>query len=85
MIHVAFEPIDHIGVNITDYNEDATHHTMPEYYGYLVVAEAIGSTQDAYINEIEIDSSVALSAFEIYEDDKLARIVLVNSDPWTEL
>ncbi|KAF7517705.1 hypothetical protein G7054_g13717 [Neopestalotiopsis clavispora] len=81
----AFEPIDHIGVNITDYNEDATHHTMPEYYGYLVVAEAIGSTQDAYINEIEIDSSVALSAFEIYEDDKLARIVLINSDPWTEL
>ncbi|ETS78715.1 hypothetical protein PFICI_08568 [Pestalotiopsis fici W106-1] len=80
----AFEPVDHIGINLTDYAPDATHYTMPEYYGYVVVGEAIGS-KEAYINEIEVDSSVPLTAFEIYEDNNLKRIVLINSQPWTEL
>ncbi|KAI0162911.1 hypothetical protein BJ166DRAFT_578639, partial [Pestalotiopsis sp. NC0098] len=81
----AFEPLDHVGINITDYAPNATHHTLPEYYGYLIVAEAIGSTQDAYINEVEVDSSVALTVFEVYEGDHLARVVLIESRPWTEL
>jgi len=40
----AFEPIDGVGINITDYNPTAKRHVLPLYYGYLAVADAIGTS-----------------------------------------
>lgn len=40
----AFVPVDNIGRNVTDFDPDATRHVMPLYYGYLAVADAIGTS-----------------------------------------
>ncbi|KAL4967346.1 glycosyl hydrolase family 79 C-terminal domain-containing protein [Aspergillus stella-maris] len=55
---------------------------MPLYYGFLMVADAIGSTGDASVAEVETNSST-IAAYGIYEGSHLARLVLSNTEPWT--
>lgn len=43
----AFVPIDHVGVDIETFDPDAVAHVMPLYYGYLMVADAIGNSGKA--------------------------------------
>ena len=45
--NVAFEPIDNIGINITDFNPDAKRHVLPAWYGFVAVADTIGDSNDA--------------------------------------
>ncbi|KAH6866074.1 hypothetical protein B0T10DRAFT_569731 [Thelonectria olida] len=77
-LHAAtFQPLDHIGVNITDFDPKATRHVMPLYYGFLVVADAIGPSGNTYISEISTNSS-ELAAYQIWEGDTPSRLVLIN-------
>ncbi|KAI9152358.1 Polyketide synthase [Paramyrothecium foliicola] len=62
----AFQPIDNVGVDIETFDPDARHHTMPQYHGFLVMAEAIGNSGKAFVNEIETDDPI-FDAYEIWE------------------
>ncbi|KAH8772478.1 hypothetical protein F5883DRAFT_663061 [Diaporthe sp. PMI_573] len=80
----AFQPIDNIGVNITDFDPEAKRHVLPLYYGYLVMADIIGDSGKTFVNEIKTDSE-SLAAYQIWVGRELKRLVLINSTPWTEL
>ncbi|KAH8810928.1 glycoside hydrolase family 79 protein [Xylogone sp. PMI_703] len=80
----AFEPVDNIGMNITDFSPSAKRHVLPLYYAYLAVADAIGNSGNAYINELWTDNS-SLAAYQIWEGKTLKRIMLINEVPWTQI
>ncbi|KAJ5826134.1 hypothetical protein N7474_003272 [Penicillium riverlandense] len=80
----AWEPINHIGGNVYDYEPSAKRHVMPLYYGYLAVADTIGNSGDTYINELWTGND-NLTAYQIWEGKDLKRIMLLNEQPWTEL
>lgn len=42
----AFQPIDYLGRNITDFDSDAKRRTMPIYTGFIAIADAIGKHDD---------------------------------------
>ena len=44
MVIAAFEPVNDIGINVTDSDPSARRHVLPEYYGLLAVADAIGTS-----------------------------------------
>ncbi|KAJ2962296.1 hypothetical protein NQZ79_g2524 [Umbelopsis isabellina] len=52
------------------------------YHAFLVVAEAIGNTGKSRIAEIYVGSN-HVSAYTIWENGALARIVVINQEPWT--
>ncbi|KAJ9094739.1 hypothetical protein QFC21_005897 [Naganishia friedmannii] len=54
-------------------------HVLPVFYGALIVNEAIGTSGDSCVAEIGTDSAT-VSAYAIYEQSKLARIVIINSE-----
>jgi hypothetical protein len=56
----------------------ARPHILPAFYGALAVNEAIGSSGKSCVAEIGTDSTT-FSAYGIWEDTKLARVVLINS------
>jgi hypothetical protein len=47
LLYAAFEPIDNVGINITDFNATAKRHVLPAFYGFLAVADAIGTSGNA--------------------------------------
>jgi hypothetical protein len=49
------------------------------YYANLIVAEAIGSSGNTYIAEIASTNN-SISAYGIWENKRLARLVLTNHD-----
>lgn len=51
----------------------------PLYMATLVVAEAIGSSRNTYVAEIA-STNDTISAYGIWEDQRLARMVLSNHD-----
>lgn len=55
---------------------------QPQYHAFLVVAEAIGNTGKSRIAEIYVGSN-HVSAYTIWENGALARIVVINQEPWT--
>ncbi|KAK3670469.1 hypothetical protein LTR78_009710 [Recurvomyces mirabilis] len=78
----AFEPLNNIGINVTDYEASAKRHVLPEYYGMLAVADTIGTSGNAFINELWTDNS-NLAAYQIWEGDQSKRLMLINEVPWT--
>jgi hypothetical protein len=59
-------------------------HIGALYHAFLIVNEAIGKTGQSRIAEYATsDNSIA--AYGIYEDGWLARAVLINDDPYTEM
>ncbi|KAJ9121284.1 hypothetical protein QFC24_004620 [Naganishia onofrii] len=71
-----FQPISGAddGVGLT-----SRPHVLPVFYGALVVNEAIGTSGNSCVAEIGTDSAT-VSAYGIYEQSKLARIVVINSE-----
>lgn len=72
-----FQPIasSDDGTNIT------RPHILPSYNGLLAVNEAIGMTGDSWVTEIQIDNG-NMTAYGVYENKHLVRIVLINSQPF---
>ncbi|KAK7438142.1 hypothetical protein Landi51_11795 [Colletotrichum acutatum] len=60
------------GLNIT------RPHILPSYHAFLIVNEAIGKSDEAYVAEIPTSNST-LTAYGIWEQDRLARIVALNT------
>lgn len=58
-------------------------HIMPEYNGLLVVDEMIGNSGKAMVAEIETLNS-NLATYGAWENGKLVRIVLINSNVFEE-
>lgn len=58
-------------------------HIMPMYNGLLVVDEMIGTSGHAMVAEIE-NSNTALAAYGVWENGKLARISIVNSNVFAQ-
>jgi hypothetical protein len=56
-------------------------HILPAFYGTLVVNEAIGSSGQSCVSEIGTNSET-LSAYAIWENSKLARLVIINSETY---
>lgn len=54
---------------------------QPQYHALLIVAEAIGSSGKSRIAELPVRST-QISSYGIWEDKKLVRIVVINSQPW---
>ncbi|KAJ2977670.1 hypothetical protein NQ176_g4237 [Zarea fungicola] len=77
----AFQPIDHLGKNITDYSPSATRHITPLYMGVMVLSDIIGKHTSTWINELQTGND-HLAAYLIFEDSRLARVVLINSEAW---
>ena len=65
------------GLNIT------RPHILPSYHAFLVVDEAIGKSGNAYITEIPT-SNFTLTAYAIWEADRLARLVVLNTQVFLE-
>ncbi|GMK56154.1 hypothetical protein CspeluHIS016_0212100 [Cutaneotrichosporon spelunceum] len=57
-------------------------HVMPLYYAILIVNEAVGMTGNSYVAEIPTFTN-SLSAYAIWENGKLVRAVVVNTDVYT--
>ncbi|KAJ2962019.1 hypothetical protein NQZ79_g2828 [Umbelopsis isabellina] len=70
-----FQPIS--GVSDDGVNNTAPH-IMPLYHVLVIVGEAIGHTGRSSIQEIAIDDTYT-SGYGIYEDNKLVRVILINS------
>jgi len=72
----SFQPIS----GITDDGRDLDRpHTLPLYYGMIVVNEAIGKgSWDRHIVELSTEHRDIVS-YAVYEDTTLARIVIVNT------
>jgi hypothetical protein len=70
-----FQPIS--GVSDDGVNDTAPH-IMPLYHVLVIVGEAIGQTGRSSIQEITIDDPNT-SGYSIYEDNKLVRVILINS------
>ncbi|KAF4781110.1 hypothetical protein HER10_EVM0007419 [Colletotrichum scovillei] len=60
------------GLNIT------RPHILPSYHAFLIVNEAIGKSGESYVAEIPT-SNVTLTAYGIWEQERLARIVVLNT------
>lgn len=58
-------------------------HIMPMYNGLLVVNEMIGSSGRSKIAEIE-NGNAGLSTYGVWEQNKLKKLVLINSNVFTE-
>lgn len=54
-------------------------HIMPLYNGLLVVDEMVGSGGYAMVAEIE-NAHTALATYGVWENGKLSRLALINSD-----
>ena len=59
------------GLNIT------RPHILPQYHAYLIVNEAIGKSGNSFIAELPT-TNVNMTAFGIWEDEELARVVVMN-------
>jgi hypothetical protein len=53
-------------------------HIMPIYHAFLIVGEAVGTTKQSYVVELNFNE-VDLTGYAIYEQGKLKRIVVINS------
>jgi hypothetical protein len=53
-------------------------HVQPQYYGGLVITEAIGTTGSSTIVELTINDPY-MSGYAIYEHGSIARAVFINS------
>ncbi|KAK1491846.1 hypothetical protein CTAM01_10169 [Colletotrichum tamarilloi] len=60
------------GLNIT------RPHILPSYHAFLIVNEAIGKSSEAYVAEIPT-SNITITAYGIWEQERLARIVVLNT------
>lgn len=58
-------------------------HIMPMYNGLLILDEMIGMGGLAMVAEIE-NSNTALATYGVWENGKLARIALVNSNVFAQ-
>jgi len=54
-------------------------HIQPQYYGAIIAAEAIGRSGSTRSIELSINDS-RTSGYAFYEGNKLARVLLINSD-----
>ena len=63
-------------------------HLNPLFYSFLVVNEAIGTSGNSWVAELGVQNNSissttsTLSAFGIYENQDLTRIVLINTVPF---
>ncbi|KAF9878229.1 hypothetical protein CkaCkLH20_04267 [Colletotrichum karsti] len=65
--------------NDSDDGLNITHpHILPSYHAFLIVNEAIGKSGRAYVAEIAT-TNLTLTAYGIWEEEKLARIVVLNT------
>ena len=71
------------GANVTDGLNYTRQHIGPSYYANLIVAEAIGSAGSSYVAELASTNN-SISAYGIWENKRLARIVLSNHDTFNE-
>lgn len=78
-VYNIYEPVGNvvIGVNVT-----TRPQIQPQYHAFLVVAEAIGSSGKSRVAEISVAAD-HISSYGIWENGKLARIVVINLQPWT--
>ncbi len=53
-------------------------HVQPEYYAAIIVAEAIGSSGNVQVVEIQIDDP-DVAGYAFYENEMLARALFINS------
>jgi hypothetical protein len=53
-------------------------HVQPQYYGGLVIAEAVGTSGSSSVIELSINDAY-VSGYAIYENGSLVRAVLINS------
>jgi hypothetical protein len=53
-------------------------HVQPQYYGALVITEAVGTSGSSTVSELTI-ADPYLSGYAIYEHGSLVRAVLINS------
>jgi hypothetical protein len=51
---------------------------QPQYYSWIIAAEAIGNTGSSKAVELSIDNA-RLSGYAFYENNKLVRALLINS------
>jgi hypothetical protein len=64
------------GLNLT-----SRAHILPAYHGFLIVNEAIGTSGNSYVAELQTLNN-SISAYGIWEDGNLARMVVLNSAPF---
>ncbi|GFZ47051.1 hypothetical protein JCM24511_04277 [Saitozyma sp. JCM 24511] len=67
------------GLNIT-----SRAHSLPSYHSFLIVNEAIGTSGKSSGAELGTTNS-SLSAYGIWGNGKLARMVLINSAPYASV
>jgi hypothetical protein len=72
-----FQPVS--GVGDDGVNKSSVPHIMPLYHVLLIVGEAIGSSGKSTLQELSIDET-NVSGYGIWENGKLERIVLLNSN-----
>jgi hypothetical protein len=65
----------------SDLPEALPPHVNAPYYAAVIGAEAIGSHGSTRIEELPVDDS-RIAAYAFYEDDVLARVLLINSQPY---
>jgi hypothetical protein len=72
-----FQPV--AGVGDDGVNKSNVPHIMPFYHVLLIVGEAIGNSGKSTLKELSIDET-NVSGYGIWENGKLERIVLINSN-----
>ncbi|KAJ2955044.1 hypothetical protein NQZ79_g8886 [Umbelopsis isabellina] len=78
-VYNIWEPVGNVQIgNITT----TKPQIQPQYHAFLVVAEAIGKTGNSRVAELSVGSS-QVSAYGIWEHGELARVVVINQQPWT--
>ncbi|KAK2463462.1 hypothetical protein APHAL10511_004548 [Amanita phalloides] len=58
--------------------EPLAPHVQPQYYAAIIIAEAIGTSGNVQLMEIQIDDP-NLAGYAIYERGRLRRVVIINS------
>lgn len=53
-------------------------HILPAYHSFIVANEAIGTSGNSYVAELGT-TNLSVAAYGIWENKKLARVVLINS------
>ncbi|ORY31073.1 hypothetical protein BCR39DRAFT_593571 [Naematelia encephala] len=65
-------------------NTTSRPHILPAYYGFLITNEAIGSSGNSYVAEIQTTNQ-SIAAYGIWEGGKLVQAVVINNTPYYDI